>query len=168
MSIWYHFEVISHSTVCLLSNSFNYHGLIKSKFNRLLVNHTLIAYQRSDSIGEYLWDDFQGGGECPWVNFNGYKYSVRHIKSINMIVVYILPSCQLTWDDMGRPVETGRKLKANTVQQLIETGCKLKANTVQQPIEMGCKLKVNTVQQRVEKGHKLKANRVQRPVSATR
>ena len=54
---------------------------------------------------------------------------------------------------MGPPVETGRKLKANTVQQLIETGCKLKANTVQQPLE---------------KGRKLKANRVQRPVSATR
>ena len=55
--------------------------------------------------------------------------------------------------NMGRPVETGRKLKANTVQQPVETGCKLKANTVQQPFE---------------KGHKLKANRVQRPVSATR
>ena len=54
---------------------------------------------------------------------------------------------------MGRPFETGRKLKANTVQQLIETGCKLKANTVQQP---------------VEKGRKLKANTVERPVSATR
>ena len=35
---------------------------------------------------------------------------------------------------MGRPVETGRKLKANTVQQLIEKGCKLKANTVQRPV----------------------------------
>ena len=36
MSIWYHFEDISYSTVYLLSNLFNCHGLIKSKFNRLL------------------------------------------------------------------------------------------------------------------------------------
>ena len=36
MSIWYHFEDISHLTSCLLSNLFNYHGLIKFKFNRLL------------------------------------------------------------------------------------------------------------------------------------
>ena len=32
----YHFEDISHSTVCLLSNLFNYHGPVQSKFNRLL------------------------------------------------------------------------------------------------------------------------------------
>ena len=93
-------------------------------------------------MGRLSW----GGAKCPWVNFNGYKYSVRDIKSINMIEATMSAT-------MGRPVETGRKLKANTVQQLIETGCKLKANTVQQPVEKGCKLKANTVQ---------------RPVSATR
>ena len=54
-----------------------------------------------------------------------------------MIVLSILPSCQLAWGE----------LTANTVQQLIETGCKLKANTVQQPVETGRKLKANTVQQ---------------------
>ena len=35
-----------------------------------------------------------GGAKCQWVDFNGYKYSVRNINSINLIVVYILPSCQ--------------------------------------------------------------------------
>ena len=55
---------------------------------------------------------------------------------------------------MGRPVETGRKLKANTVQQPVETGRKLKANTVQQHVEMGHKLKPNTVQLPVVTGRK--------------
>ena len=85
-----------------------------------------------------------GGGQLPWVNFNFYKYSVRNIKSINMIVVYILVSCQLPREPFlkanteQRPIETGRKLKANTVQQLpVETGCKLDANRVQRPVETG-------------------------------
>ena len=60
-----------------------------------------------------------------------------------MIVVYILPSCQLPWEPF---------LKANTVQRPIESGHKLKANTVQRPIESGHKLKANTVQQPVETG----------------
>ena len=83
MSIWYHFEDISHSTVGLLSNLFNCHGLIKSKFNRILeVNNTLIAYQRSDSIGEFLWDDFQEGGEMSmgqlqWVQIFCEKHQIH-------------------------------------------------------------------------------------------
>ena len=63
-----------------------------------------------------------------------------------MIVVYILVSCQLPWEPflqantVQRPVETGRKLKANTVQQQpVETGHKLDANTVQRPVETGRK-----------------------------
>ena len=113
MSIWYHFEVISHSTVCLLSNLFNYHGLIKSKFIRLLVNHTLIAYQRSDSIGEYLWDDFRGGGEMSmgqlqWVQIFCETHQIhKYDRSLHTSIISAT---------MGRPVETGRKLKANTVQ----------------------------------------------------
>ena len=85
-----------------------------------------------------------GGGQLPWVNFSGYKYSVRNIISINMIVVYILVSYQLPWEPFlkantdQRPVETGRKLKANTVQQQpVETGHKLDANRVQRPVETG-------------------------------
>ena len=58
-----------------------------------------------------------------------------------MIVVYILVSCQLPWEPFSQ---------ANTVQLPVETGRKLKANTVQQ--------------QPVEKGRKLNANRVQRPL----
>ena len=61
-----------------------------------------------------------------------------------MIVVYILVSCQLPWEPFlkantdQRPVETGRKLKANTVQQQpVETGHKLDANRVQRPVETG-------------------------------
>ena len=73
-------------------------------------------------MGEFLWG---GGAKCPWVNFNGYKYSVRNIKSINIIIVYILPSCQLQWNPF---------LKANTVQQDVEISRKLKANTVQRPV----------------------------------
>ena len=63
-----------------------------------------------------------------------------------MIVVYILVSCQQPWEPflqantVQRPVETGRKLKANTVQQQpVETGRKLDANRVQQPVETGRK-----------------------------
>ena len=94
MSIWYHFEDISHSTICVLSILFKYHGLIKSKFNKFNstseVNHYMIAYQREDSIGEFLWDDFRERGPiCPWGDFSGFKYSERNIKSINIIVVYI-------------------------------------------------------------------------------
>ena len=114
----------------------------------------------SDSNAEYLSDDFGGGGQNV-KNFNGYKYSVRNIKSINMIIVYILPSCQLPWEPflkantIQQPAETGRKFKANTVQRPVDTGRKFKANTVQQPIETGCILNANIVQQPVETGRKL-------------
>ena len=85
-----HFEDISHSTVYLLSNLFNCHGLIKSKFNRL-DSLSKVRFDWRISMGQIF---FGGGAKCPWFDFNRYKYSVRNIKSINIIVVYILPSCQ--------------------------------------------------------------------------
>ena len=88
---------------------------------------------------------FWGGGkmsmgQLQWVQILCEKHQIL---KINMIIVYILPSCQLPWEPF---------LKANTVQRSVETGHKLKANTVQQPVETGRKLKANTVQQSTETG----------------
>ena len=89
-------------------------------------------------------------GQLQWVQIFCEKH---HIHKYDHSLHTSIMSATMGRPVSGRPIETGHKLKENTVLQLIETGCKLKANTVQQP---------------VEKDRKLKANTVERPVSATR
>ena len=55
-----------------------------------------MAYQRSNSISEFLWDDFQEGsemsmGRLQWVQVFCEKHQIHKY----IIVVCILPHCQV-------------------------------------------------------------------------